>query len=101
MSSQALEIDNLSDSKVHVDGIAPPGMFLAPSVGKVFDIRASVDDAFGEEESSRKLEVVAGRSHRYAHGGAVQADFQRFLSDHLIEPAALRASIPLNNWRRL
>ena len=101
MSPEALEIENFSRTECHVDGIAPLAMVSAASVGKVCEIRSSVDDAFGEEESSRKLEVIAGRSHGHAHGCTVQADFKRFLGDHFIEPVALRARVPLNNWRRV
>ena len=101
MSPETLDIEVLSGPELHVDGIALPSMFAAASVAEICEIRAPVDDAFGEEEPGRKLEVVAGRSHGHAHGCAVQAEFQRFLGDHFIELAALRTSVPLNDRRRL
>ena len=101
MSPETLGIEDLSGTELHIDGIALAAMLSAASMGEMCEIRSSIDDAFGEKESSRKLEVVARRSHGYAHGRTVQTDFERFFGDHFIEPAALRTSVPLDDVCRL
>ena len=61
---ETLGIEDLSGTKRHIDGIALPSMFSAASMDEMCEIRSSIDDALGEEESSRKLEVIAGCSRQ-------------------------------------
>ena len=59
------------------------------------DLRTVVDDALGDREPARELEVVAGRAHDDRDRHAPDADLERLLAHDPIETRVHRVGDPL------
>jgi hypothetical protein len=63
-------------------------LFLVWFMPRGGDLAATSEQAFGEEESRRQLEVVTGGSHGDTESGVSDAYLERFFADEVVIDAA-------------
>jgi hypothetical protein len=71
----------------HLDGVAVARVIGAPAVGHRAHVGQARDDALTEQIAHRQETIFARRAHRGGEGITAEADLQRLLHHHVVDPA--------------
>ena len=77
-------VDPDTRGQIHKHHVFAVGFSVACFVPNGNDVLATPDDALGEKQSCRELQVVAGSPHGDGQGNPAQPDFQRLFAGERI-----------------
>ena len=99
MPLQPCQIHLLARPQRHVDDVLARLLVGTQAVVDTGDVVASREDALGQQEAGRQLEVVSRRPHRHADGDAADANLERLLDRDGVMARAIVAGVPLDDRR--